>query len=73
MNSTLEVENLKDGALIRISNKFEMERAIMKDYSTRFTLACSSPLLQKTLIYKMGLFAEKVSGQQIISQVAVQF
>ena len=58
MNSTSEVECLKDGLLIRTSNQFEIERDIIRENSARFTLAHSSPLLQSPLIDKIGLFAE---------------
>ena len=57
MNSTLEVEDEKEGLLVRTSNQFEIERDIMKENSTRFTLAYSTPFLKSPLLEKIGVFA----------------
>ena len=45
----------------------------MAENFARFTLSYNSPLLQSLIIDKVGLFAEKEVGKQIISQGAVQF
>ena len=54
-----EVECLKYRVLIRISNQFEIEHAIMEENPARLTLAHSSPLLKIPLINKIGLLTEK--------------
>ena len=56
-----------------MSNKFEIERSVMKENSARFTLAYSSPLLQSPCLEKIVMFAEKKTGQQVISQGEVKF
>ena len=45
----------------------------MKENSDRFTLACSSPLLQSPWIEKIGLFAEKETDHQLALQGKAQF
>ena len=45
----------------------------MKENSDRFTLAYSFPLLQILLIDEIGLFAEKETGQKLMSQIEVHF
>ena len=73
MNSISEVEYQIEGVIVRTSNKFEIERAIMKENSARFTLSCSSPFLQSPFLDKIGLSAEKEIGQQLTSQGEVEF
>ena len=73
MNSISEVEHNIEGFIVITSNQFEIEQAIMKENSARFTLAYSSPLLQSPLLDKIGLFAEKETGKQLISQGEVEF
>ena len=68
MNSISEVEYEIEGVIVRKHNQFEIERAMTKENSARFTLAYSSPLLQIHLLYKMCLFAEKETGKHLTSQ-----
>ena len=63
MNHMPEVEDKIEGVIVRTLNQFEIEQAIMKDNSTRFTLAYSSSFLQSPFLDKIGLFAEIETGQ----------
>ena len=49
MNSMSEVEHVIDGVLIRTSNQFEIECAIMKQNYSRFTVTHNYPLHYKYL------------------------
>ena len=61
-----EVEHQIEGVIVRTSNQFEIEQAIMKKKSSRFTLAYSSPLLQSPLLDKICLFTKKEKVQQLM-------
>ena len=73
MKSTSEIECEKDVVIIRTSNQFEIERAIMKENFYRFTLSYSYTFLQSPMIDKIRLFAEKETGQKLMSQGEAQF
>jgi len=46
------IKYIKDGCLIRISNKLEMETEIMKENKSRFKLAYDSLIFKKSIINK---------------------
>ena len=58
----MNLEHEKERMIVRTSNQFEIERAIIKENSAKFTLAYNSPLLQSHFLDKIGLFAEKETG-----------
>ena len=58
MKSINKVEHKEEGTLVQVVTKKEVENAIMKENSSRFRLACSSPLLDNKLSEEMGLLGE---------------
>ena len=72
MNPISEVVYLKYIVLIITSRQFDIEHDIKDDKSAGLALACRSPLLQRHIIEKNGLFSEKEAGKNIL-QGAVQF
>lgn len=58
MKSINKVEFKEEGVLVQVVTKEEVENAIMKENSSRFRLACSSPLLNDELSAELGLSGE---------------
>ena len=50
------IKYIKDGCLIRISNKLEIEIEIMKENELRFKLAHNLPIFKRSIINKLGQF-----------------
>ena len=52
MNFILTVEYESEEIILRVTNQFEIESTIMEENTTRFKLACSSPLFKYEILNK---------------------
>ena len=53
------MEYAHEGCAIRASSQIQVEHAVMVENLKRFVLACSSPLLQRDWLVKLGIMGEK--------------
>ena len=66
MKSINKVEHVEEGNLVQVVTKEEVENAIMKENSSRFRLAYSSPLLNDELSEELGLSGEGSLSKDIL-------
>ena len=62
-----KVECREEGILVQVVPKEEVENAIMKENSSRYRLACSSPLLDDELCEELGLLGEGNLSKEILT------
>ena len=66
MKSINKVEYKEEGTLVQVVTKEDAENAIMKENSSRFRLAYSSPLLDDELCEELGLSGEGNLSKDIL-------
>ena len=65
--AVLVVETIQEGQKIRISERVELERAIMECLSKRFSLTTNSFSMSSTFTSSVGYLAERKGAEQILS------
>ena len=55
-----------EGNLVRASDKIQVEEAIIRENTTRFSLAYSSPIFEKDIIEKIGSMAQTDEVKDLI-------
>ena len=70
MNSISQVEYFSGSSLVRVSNQFAIEKAIMTENSSRFILAYSSPLTNQPLLGRLGMCGENTDAQRLLHESA---
>ena len=70
INSISQVEYFSGSSLVRVSNQFAIEKVIMTKNSSRFILACSSPLLNQPLLGRLGMCGKKTDAQRLLHETA---
>ena len=70
MKSISAVEVIRNGSCIMISNRAEVERAIMDNNKKRFTLAHQSPIMSDLHLPKFGAFGNTRFCQDLLNGLA---
>ena len=68
MNSISQVEYFSGPNLVRVSQQFAIETAIIAENSSRFKLSYSSPLLRPPLLNRLGMCSNTEEAYRLIRE-----